>query len=144
MGPLSRILQTRSPVLCIEDPRQSVAAAAMRMAELEIGAVPVCDGGRLVGIFSERDFLRRVAALGLDPETTALAEVMTRDPVTAAPTEDRVTAIRKMQAIGCRHLPIVVEGELIDMLSMRDLLFVEILEKEAEVEQLRQYINGTY
>ena len=53
-------------------------------------------------------------------------------------------AIGKMQAVGCRHLPIVVNGTVLDMLSMRDLLFVEIEERVAEVAQLRQYISGSY
>ena len=69
---------------------------------------------------------------------------MTPDPVTASPNEDRLMAIRKMQAVGCRHLPIVANGTVIDMLSMRDLLFVEIEERAAEVEQLRHYISGSY
>ncbi len=144
MGLLSQILQTRSRVLFVQDPHQPVDQVIRLMAREQIGAVPVCDAGRLVGIFSERDFLRRVAARGLDPAKTELAAVMTPDPVTAEPTEDRLVAIGKMQGMGCRHLPIVANGVVIDMLSMRDLLFVEIAEREQEVAQLRQYISGQY
>jgi len=144
MGLLSQILQTRSRVLYVQDPHQPVAAVVRLMAKQQIGAIPVCEAGRLVGIFSERDFLRRVAAKRLDPEKTVLAAVMTPHPVTAAPGEDRLTAIQKMQAVGCRHLPIVVNETVIDMLSMRDLLFVEIAEREEEVAQLRHYISGSY
>ena len=144
MGQLSQILETRSRVLYVQDPHQTVDNVIRLMAQHQIGAVPVCQGGRLVGIFSERDFLRRVAARGLDAQKTELLAVMTPDPVTAGPTEDRLTAISKMQAVGCRHLPIVANGAVIDMLSMRDLLFVEIAEREEEVAQLRQYISGSY
>ncbi len=144
MGLLSQILQTRSRVLYIQDPHQPVDHVIRLMSQEQIGAVPVCEDGRLVGIFSERDFLRRVAARGLDAAKTELAAVMTPDPVTADPSEDRLTAIRKMQGVGCRHLPIVANGGVIDMLSMRDLLFVEIAEREQEVAQLRQYISGQY
>jgi CBS domain-containing protein len=144
MGILSQILQTRSRVLFIQEPHQNVSAVVAIMAEQQIGAIPVCEAERLVGIFSERDFLRRVAAVGLDPAKTPLGEVMTPDPVTAAPDEDRLVAIGKMQAVGCRHLPILVNGTVLDMLSMRDLLFVEIEERVAEVAQLRQYISGSY
>ncbi len=144
MGLLSQILQTRSRVLHLQDRHQPVDQVIRLMAREQIGAVPVCDAGRLVGIFSERDFLRRVAARGLDPAKTELAAVMTPDPVTAEPTEDRLVAIGKMQGMGCRHLPIVANGVVIDMLSMRDLLFVEIAEREQEVAQLRQYISGQY
>lgn len=144
MGLLSQILQTRSRVLFVQDPHQTVDQVIRLMAREQIGAVPVCRDGRLIGIFSERDFLRRVAAKGLDAEKTELAAVMTPDPVTAGPSEERLNAIRKMQAVGCRHLPIVASGAVIDMLSMRDLLFVEIAEREQEVAELRQYISGQY
>ncbi len=144
MGLLSQILQTRSRVLYIQDPHQPVDQVIRLMSQEQIGAVPVCEDGRLVGIFSERDFLRRVAARGLDAAKTELAAVMTPDPVTADPTEDRLAAIRKMQGVGCRHLPIVANGAVIDMLSMRDLLFVEIEERDREIQALRGYIHGSY
>ena len=144
MGLLSQILQIRSRVLYVQSPHQRVDRVIRLMAQEEVGAVPVCEAGRLVGIFSERDFVRRVAARGLDAAKTELAAVMTPDPVTAEPTEDRLVAIGKMQGVGCRHLPILANGEVIDMLSMRDLLFVEIAEREQEVAQLRQYISGQY
>lgn len=144
MGRLSSILQKRSPVLWVFGPEQPVAAAIRCMAERQVGAVPIVAEGRLMGIFSERDLLRRVVAKGRDAEKTLLAEVMTRDPVTAIPGEDRITAIDKMRAVGCRHLPIEVNGTVIDMLSMRDLLYEEIEEKAAEVEELRHYVRGSY
>ncbi|MBW2413605.1 MAG: CBS domain-containing protein [Deltaproteobacteria bacterium] len=144
MGLLSQILQTRSRVLYVQGPHQTVDTVIRLMAEQQIGAVPICENGQLIGIFSERDFLRRVAAKGLDPARTELRAVMTPHPITAAPDEDRLVAISKMQAIGCRHLPILANGTVIDMLSMRDLLFVEIAAREQEVAELRQYISGTY
>jgi CBS domain-containing protein len=69
---------------------------------------------------------------------------MTHDPVTAAPGEKRLEAVAKMQEVGCRHLPVVVDGGVIDMLSMRDLLFDELEERAGEVESLRRYIVGSY
>lgn len=144
MGRLSAILQKRSPVLWILGPEDTVAEAIATLAERRVGAVPVVDAGRLVGIFSERDLVRRVVARGRAPEKTRLSEVMTPNPVTARPEEGRMAAIEKMRAVGCRHLPIEVDGTMIDMLSMRDLLFAEIAEKAAEVEELRQYVRGSY
>ena len=87
MGVLSQILQSRSRVLFIQGPQQNVSAVVAMMAEQQIGAIPICEDGRLVGIFSERDFVRRVAAAGLDPDKTPLGAVMTPDPVTASPNE---------------------------------------------------------
>lgn len=144
MGRLSGLLQKRSPVLWVHRPEQTVAEAVVTLAERQVGAVPILSASRLVGIFSERDLLRRVIAQGRSPGETKLADVMTPDPVTAAPDEERLVAIEKMRKVGCRHLPIVANGEVIDMLSMRDLLFVELEERGAEVDQLRQYIRGSY
>ncbi len=143
MGLLAQILQRRSPVVHTLAPDQAVADAAAVMASREVGAVLVVEGDRLVGIFSERDLLRRVCAKGRALDETQLREVMTPDPVTALPGEGRLIAVAKMQRAGCRHLPVVVDGAIIDMISMRDLLFVELEEREAEIESLRKYIGGS-
>jgi CBS domain-containing protein len=69
---------------------------------------------------------------------------MTPNPVTATPDEDRQSAMVKMQEIGCRHLPVVVDDTFVDMLSMRDLLFVELEARDQEIQALRGYIQGDY
>ncbi len=144
MGRLVSILQRRSPVVYLLNPEQTVAEAVRMMAENHIGVVPVLERERLVWIFIERDLFRLVIAKGRHLDKTLLREVMTPDPVTAMPDEDRKSAIQKMQAVGCRHLPIVVNDRVIDMLSMRDLLFVEIEERDQEIAALRGYIHGSY
>ncbi len=144
MDRLAEILQKRSPVVHPLAPEATVLEAVAVMAEQGVGAIPVVDHGKLVGIFSERDVLRRVIALGRAPERTPLGTVMTRDPVTASVAESRLAAIVKMQAAGCRHLPIVVDGLVIDMLSIRDLLFNEIAARDAEIDALKKYIHGNY
>jgi signal-transduction protein with cAMP-binding, CBS, and nucleotidyltransferase domain len=145
MRTLTQILQRRSPVLCVLEHTHTVADAVQQLAARQLGALLVVDReDRVMGIFSERDLLRRVVAEGRAPEHTALAEVMTRNPVTASPSEDRESALLKMQRAGCRHLPVVVDGMVIDMLSMRDLIFVELEERASEVDQLKAYIQGSY
>ncbi len=144
MGRLGPILQRRSPVVHVLAPDQNVASAIEIMARHQVGVIAVCEADELIGIFSERDLLRRVVAKAKAPEKTLLREVMTPQPVTAAPDEERQSAIRKMQAVGCRHLPIVVNGIIIDMLSMRDLLAMEVEEQAQEIEALREYIHGSY
>lgn len=144
MGRLSGLLQKRCPVLWVFGPNQTVSDAVRCMAECQVGAVPIVTGEQLVGIFSERDLLRRVIAVGRDPQNTLLSDVMTPDPVTATPQDEPLMALDKMRRVGCRHLPIEVGGTVIDMLSMRDLLYREIEEKSAEVEQLRHYVSGSY
>lgn len=142
MAHLSDILKKRAPVVNVFKGEDSVAAAARAMAERRVGAVLVVEQGRLAGIFSERDLLRRVVAPGRALDKTTLHEVMTRNPITASPADDRMSAIVKMQSLGCRHLPILLEGQIVDTVSIRDLLFDEIKERDDEIQELRRYIQG--
>jgi CBS domain-containing protein len=104
------------------DSRDNVRDAARRMSQQNIGAVAVLDGGKLVGVFSERDVMSRVVVPGLSPDDTPVAKVMTRDIVVGYPGEDVDEAIQKMASVGCRHLPVVDDGNLVGMISIRDLL----------------------
>ena len=102
-------------------PQTTVGDAARLMAERGIGAVPVIENDRLVGIFSERDLLQRVAAAGLDFDRTRLAEVMTAQPATVDASTAVVKALEVMQDGGFRHLPVMREGQPIGIVSMRDI-----------------------
>jgi CBS domain-containing protein len=118
----------------------TVQAAAEYMAENNIGAVPVMDGSRLVGIFSERDVINRVIAKSLAPAAVRVRDVMTKTIVVAESDETHEDCLRKMKQANCRHLP-VVEGEtLLGVLSLRDLLQVEITEKDDKIEFLNNYM----
>jgi CBS domain-containing protein len=103
----------------------TVRAASRLMAEQGIGAVLVMEGERVRGIFSERDALRRVLAEDLDPDTTTLSDVMTRDLVTLDPDAWAVDALRLMSQVGIRHLPIVDHEKVIGMISLRDFIGAE-------------------
>jgi CBS domain-containing protein len=119
----------------------SVIDAATRMSENRVGALSVLDDEVLVGIFSERDLMTRVVVAGRDPHRTRIADVMTHDVVTAALDDSVETCLEKMQTAGCRHLPVVHDGRVISMLSMRDLLCDEIEEQTEEIRHLRAYIH---
>ncbi len=101
---------------------EKVRKVAEKMSEKNVGAVAVLDAGKLVGVFSERDLMNRVVARGLNPEKTTVAEVMTKSIVVAEPAEDIDSALQKMNSVGCRHLPVVDRGNLVGMISLRDLL----------------------
>jgi CBS domain-containing protein len=103
----------------------TVREAVKMMSDKNVGAVAVLDSGRLVGIFSERDLMKRVVAAGLDPSRTKVAEVMTKELVVGRPEDDINDALQKMHSIGCRHLPIVDSANLIGMISLRDLLEID-------------------
>ena len=142
MAILSELLERRPALVNVLAPERPVSDAVRLMSDREVGAVLIEEGRSLIGIFSERDLLRRVVARGLPPETTLLREVMTRDPITAEPGEHRSSAIRKMHQAGCRHLPIVSGQRVVDTVSIRDLLFAEIEERDGEIRELRRYIQG--
>lgn len=118
----------------------SVQAAVEYMAEKNIGAVSVMDGTRLAGIFSERDVINRVVSKGLNPRTTTLESVMTTDLVVANADETHESCLRKMKQANCRHLPIVEGDKLIGFISLRDLLQVELSEKDDNIEFLQNYM----
>jgi CBS domain-containing protein len=91
------------------------------MAKRRIGAVPVVDKGRLVGIFTERDVVLRIVAAGRDPNKTALAKVMTPDPETLEPGDSVRAALDLMRSGHFRHLPVVDGDRLVGIISIRDL-----------------------
>lgn len=120
---------------------QRVRDVARMMSKANVGAVAVLDAGRLVGVFSERDIMSRVVAEGLDPEKTTVDKVMTKNIVVAEPRESIDSALAKMHQVGCRHLPVVKDGALVGMLSIRDLLEFDDEEQTGRVRFLRELVT---
>jgi CBS domain-containing protein len=118
----------------------TVLEAAQCMAEKNIGAIPVLEGNRLVGIVSERDVIQRVVVGQLDPGSMEVGEIMTRELVVADATENEASCLRKMKAAHCRHLPVVSGETLVGIISLRDLLQVELSEREEKLEFLTSYM----
>lgn len=112
----------------------SVAEASRQMAKSRIGAVVVVDEGKLAGIFTERDGLFRVLAEGRDPLSTTLGEVMTTNLTTIAPDRSLLHALHLMHEHGFRHMPVVVEGSPVGMLSIRDALDFELVHFLRDIE----------
>jgi len=118
----------------------TVADATRIMTTNNVGIVAVLDGDRLVGVFSERDVVRRIVEAGRDPRRTSLSEVMTTELVVADADEDYQKAMAKMDRGNIRHLPVVSQGRLLSMISIRDLLRVNIQDKDAEIQYLKEYL----
>jgi len=118
----------------------TVAEATRLMTTSNVGIVAVLDGDRLVGVFSERDVVRRVVETGRDPRRTQLSEVMTTELIVADADEDYQKAMSKMDRANIRHLPVVSEGRLLSMISIRDLLRVNMQDKDAEIQYLKEYL----
>jgi len=120
----------------------SVIEAAEFMAQRKIGAVCVLDeDGKLIGVFSERDLLNRVVVPRHDPGTMKLGDVTSPLRAVIRCDETPHRALERMERIGTRHLPVVDDEKWVGMLSMRDLLRVELSEHSDEIKLLHEYIQ---
>jgi CBS domain-containing protein len=122
-------------------PTQTVFEAASYMVDCNVGAVPVLDDTKLVGIFSERDIMRRVVTEGRNPLTTRIAEVMSTEVHTVGPSASSEEAMCLMQTHAIRHLPVCDNRTLVGFLSLRDLLRCHLDEKSGEADMMRAYIQ---
>jgi CBS domain-containing protein len=121
----------------------TVAEVARKMADLHVGAILVLNGEELRGVFSERDLMKRVVLERLDPEHTAVRDVMSTAVVSIdelAPIEEAMAA---MHTNNCRHLPIMRANRVVGFLSMRDLMNYELARKTEELRHMRAYVAGT-
>lgn len=121
-------------------PQTTVGEAGMMMARRKVGAVMVLENQKLVGIFTERDAVFRVIALGRDAQTTALAEVMTAAPQTVDPEKSFGYALLLMHEHGFRHLPVMEDGELIGIVSARNAMDPDLEEFVAEAKRREQIL----
>ena len=120
----------------------TVREATAFMTERNVGAVPVLRGTDLVGVFSERDVVRRVLMENLDWNITQVADVMSADPLTVVPDDDVEHCMLLMKQHQFRHLPVCENGRLTGFLSMRELLLHDLDAKEIEVRMMRAYMNA--
>lgn len=138
MKEIRELVQGR-PVLTVKK-TDTVQQAAEIMQRHNVGALAVMDGPHLAGVFSERDVINRVVAKQYDPAKTSVGSVMTRSIVVAQAEESLASCLRKMKLANCRHLPVVEGDVLIGMLSLRDLLQVEMSEQTERIEFLQHYL----
>jgi len=122
---------------------KTVADVARVMTDLHVGAIMVLRDGKLRGVFSERDLLKRVVTEGRDPRDTLVEDVMTRDVVTVEECASLEEAMELMQAHACRHLPVTRASQVTAFLSMRDLMNDELARKTEELHHMRAYIHGS-
>ena len=122
---------------------QTVFDVARFLVEHNIGAVPVLHDKKLVGIFSERDIMKRVVAEARDPRSTRVSDIMTKGPVTVTPESTVEECMVLMRDHNCRHLPICQDNQLWGLISLRDVLAHDIAEKEEEARHLKAYIHSS-
>ena len=134
MSPIYDLVKDRK--VCSVEADSSVLEAARYMMEQRIGALPVLRNGELVGIFSERDIMNRVVAVGRLPGSTKVSEVMTANPKAVDVEESVENCLYLMREFGFRHLPIVDGKVLKGLVSSRDILLRYIAIKETEQRRM--------
>jgi CBS domain-containing protein len=142
MKPVSELLKKRDGTLWHVRPDDSVFAALELLAQYEVGALMVMDAGRLVGVFSERDYTRKIALQGRSSRETQVAEIMTRNVFTVTPETRTRVCMSLMSEKKIRHLPVLDGTTVLGMISIRDIMDDIIADHEQTIAQLETYIQS--
>ena len=123
-------------------PDVSVFVALELLSTLRVGALMVMDGERLIGIFSERDYCRKVALKGRNSKETTVADIMTSEVISVPSTTGTRTCMALMNEKHFRHLPVVDGDKVLGLISMRDIMADVIADHEFTINQLETYVNS--
>ena len=123
-------------------PDVSVFVALELLSTLRVGALMVMDGERLIGIFSERDYCRKVALKGRNSRETTVADIMTSEVFTVPSTTSTHACMALMNEKHFRHLPVVDGDKVLGLISMRDIMADVIADHEFTINQLETYVNS--
>lgn len=144
MSTIREVLDRKGTEVLTSGSQASVLEAIKSMSGSNVGAIVVQDGEQPNGIFTERDYLRKIALEGRSSSDTVLSEVMSSPLITVGPSEPTRAAMETMSERRCRHLVVMDNDRMVGIVSMGDLVKHMLLAKEAEVEQLSSYISGNY
>ena len=142
MKTVAELLKAKPTRVVSVRPEQSVLEAIKVLASEDIGAAIVMTGDRLAGIFSERDYTRKVVLKGRASDTTRVEEIMTPNVVCVSPRTKARECMQLMTEKNIRHLPVMDEGRVIGMVSIRDIVSDIIADQDFTIEQLEHYISG--
>lgn len=142
MAIVTQLLQDKDQTLYTIAPDDSVFSALEQMAEHNIGALPVVEKGKLIGLISERDYARKVILLGHTAHELKVRDIMSKQVMCAAPDDDVEHCMAVMTEKRVRHLPVIDKGKLIGLVSIGDLVKSIIGEQQFVIEQMTNYIAG--
>jgi CBS domain-containing protein len=142
MKNVKQLLEQKGRTVHTIGPDARVIDALKLMADRDVGALVVTDGGKLAGIISERDYARKVILHGKSSQDIAVRDIMTARVVTVAPKNTVEECMALMTAKRIRHLPVVESERLVGVLSIGDLVKEVIAEQEATIKQLESYIHS--
>jgi CBS domain-containing protein len=143
-GTVSALLHHKGSTIWSVSPDLTVFEAIKLMADKNIGALLVMSGSKLEGIFSERDYTRKVALQGKTSKDTRVREVLSSDLVSVGPQHSVEECMKLMTEHRVRHLPVVESGKVIGLVSIGDLVNWIISTQSAQIDQMAQYIAGGY
>ncbi len=134
--------RSSGPTVLVE-PADSVYRALQLMAENNVGAVMVCESNQILGIFTERDYCRKIILMGRSSLNTPIQDIMTKKMITVKPNQTMEDCIELMTKYHIRHLPVQEEEKLVGVVSMRDVMETIIATKQNRIDQLENYILGS-
>jgi CBS domain-containing protein len=144
MFTVAQILAAKAPGVRTVEATMTVYSAVTLLATYQIGALVVVEGGRPVGIFSERDYARKGIIRGRRGHKTLVAELMSAPLITVAPDQSIEECMQLMTERRIRHLPVIDDDELVGMVTIGDVVMHMIALQKSMIEQLEGYITGRY
>ncbi|MGI9135041.1 MAG: CBS domain-containing protein [Rhodoferax sp.] len=142
MQVVSELLKNRGGTLFNLAPQDSVFSALQQLADHDVGAMVVLQDSKLVGVFSERDYTRKIALAGRSSKDTLVADIMTADVLTVSSNTQVKDCMALMRLKKIRHLPVVEGDKVIGMISIRDIMNDIIADHEMTISQLERYISS--
>lgn len=139
---VAEILKSKGGAVFSIAPDTAVSAACTELDTRHVGALIVCDGDRVVGVFSERDVVKAIAAEGAGVLTRPVSDFMTAEVVFAKPSESVAILMERMTDRRIRHLPVLLDSRLAGVISIGDVVKCQIAEATNEAESLRTYISA--
>ena len=143
-GTVSDILRNKGNQVWTTTPETWVIDAVRMMGEKNVGALVVLEDGQAAGVFSERDYSRKVVLCGRTSQNTKVGEILSRPAITVTPTDSIDDCMRVMTDRRVRHLPVVEGGALVGLVSLGDLVNWVIHVQRETINHLQSYITGSY